>query len=101
MIYPFGKGKGDPNDLIEVALIAGMLTGAMYMRTPEFDLKYVKPRTWKGTAPKHITNERTLAQLTPVELERLPRRPRAKDYDHNMLDAIGIGIWQLQRERQR
>ena len=39
--------------------------------------------------------------LTDEERAILPRRPRAKDCDHNMLDAIGIGLWQLTRKGER
>ena len=99
--YPNRRNDVDPNTLITLGIFAGELAGMMRMRAPGIDVAYVRPSTWKGTLPKHVTNERTLAQLTPAELEKLPRRPRAKNYDHNMLDAVGIGIWQLQRERQR
>lgn len=99
VIYPLGLGKGDPNDLIGLAVFVGDLRG--FYRRRGFDTTLVTPRTWKGTVPKNIHNERVLAALTPTERARLPRRPRARDFDHNMLDAVGLGLWQLEKERQR
>lgn len=97
-VYPFG-GKGDPNDLIDLAVLAGEYYG--HYRRAGFETVLVPPRTWKGSVPKPIHNERVLAQLTPAERDLLPRRPRAKDFDHNMIDAIGLGLWQLGKEGQR
>lgn len=99
VIYPLGKGKGDPNDLITLAVLVGDLRG--FYRRAGLDVALVKPRTWKGTVPKRIHNERVLGALTPEERALLPRRPRARDFDHNMLDAVGLGLWQLAREGQR
>lgn len=101
VVYPTGLGKGDPNELIDLALWAGEIAGWLRARAPGVDIVFVAPRRWKGTVPKHISNERTLDALEGSERLKLPRRPRAKDFDHNMLDAVGIGLWQLERERQR
>jgi hypothetical protein len=94
-VYPFGQGKGDPNQLITLAVIVGDLRG--FYRRQGCIVQLVKPRTWKGTVPKKIHNERVLRKLSSEELDILPKRPRAKDYDHNMVDAIGLGLWALQR----
>lgn len=99
VIYPLGRGEGDPNDLIDLAVLVGDLRG--FYRRAGLDVVLVKPRTWKGTTPKPIHNERVLRALTPAERALLPRRPRAKGFDHNMLDAIGLGLWQLKTEGQR
>lgn len=101
VIYPLGKGKGDPNDLIKVAELAGAIRGFYSVRAPGVDTAVVKPRTWKGTVPKAIHNKRVVGALSARETNLLPRRPRAGDFDHNMLDAIGIGLWQLAKEGQR
>jgi hypothetical protein len=99
VIYPLGLGKGDPNDLITLALLVGDLRG--YYRRAGLDVALVKPRTWKGTVPKPIHNERVLGALTPDERALLPRYGRKRGFDHNMLDAVGLGLWQLAKERQR
>ncbi len=62
-------------------------------------VELVWPRTWKGTVPKKIHNQRVLAALTPAELAVVPKRPKAKDVDHNTCDAIGLGLWKLGRMR--
>jgi len=93
-IYPFG-GKGDANDLVDLAFLAGDYAGEMRVKYPGVDVEQVYPRTWKGTVPKHIHNRRVLASLTSKEL------PKIQGCDHNMVDAIGIGLWQLGKEGQR
>lgn len=85
----------DVNDLLDLGLKAGVLSGFYEQRGVE--VESVFPRTWKGTVPKKIHNERVLAALTEEEVALLPRRPRAKDHDHNVLDAVGIGLWKLGR----
>ena len=101
VIYPMGKGKGDPNDLIKLAELAGMIRGWYLTRAPGIVTATVTPRTWKGTVPKKIHNERVLGRLTSKERDILPKRPRAQDFDHNMVDALGIGLWQLEKMRIR
>lgn len=93
-IYPRG-GKGDPNDLIDLAVMVGDLRG-FYVRHG-FTVRLVTPRTWKGTVPKSIHNKRVLAALSDEERATLPKRPRARTYDHNMVDAVGLALFQLQR----
>jgi len=88
-----------PNDLLDLAVLVGDLRG--YYRRLGFKVELVYPRTWKGTVPKKIHNARTLAKLTAAEVELLPKRPRAKDYDHNMLDSVGLGLWWLEKEGER
>lgn len=61
----------------------------------------VWPTTWKHSVPKEIHNQRVLAALRDAELDLLPKRPRSKknSYDHNMLDAVGMGLWKVGRLR--
>lgn len=92
--YP--HDHSDVNDLLDLSVFVGELK-RFYESQASVEL--VWPRTWKGNAPKEITNKRTLAALTPEEVALLPRRPRAKDFDNNMLDAIGLGLWKLGRLR--
>lgn len=95
VVYP--TRKVDANDLIDLAVLVGDLRG--YYRRTGFEVRLVRPRTWKGTVPKDIHGRRVLAALSAEERALLPRRPRAKNYDHNMLDAVGLGLWQLKRDR--
>ncbi|NIQ90988.1 MAG: hypothetical protein GWM98_04570 [Nitrospinaceae bacterium] len=94
-IYDRRKWKGDPNDLIKVAVTAGALAGTFFRRTGS--IEFVKPATWKGSRPKEIDNEFTLSLLTPDELLRFERAKAPKSKRHNLIDAIGIGLWKLKR----
>lgn len=87
--------KIDTNDLLDLSILVGEIKG-MYEERGCLVL-LVWPRSWKGTVPKKIHNERVLAALTEEEVALLPLRPRAKDHDHNVLDAVGIGLWKLGR----
>lgn len=93
VVYP--RDKVRPNDLITLAILVGEVKGVA--ESLGFEVELVTPRVWKGTVPKKIHNRRVLLELIPEELKLLPRRSRAKDYDHNMLDAIGLGLWKLGR----
>jgi hypothetical protein len=59
----------------------------------------VWPQDWKGTVPPDIMQGRILSALTDAESALVPLRPRAKDVDHNLADAIGLGLWKLGRLR--
>jgi len=96
---PIITPRSNPTDIITLAITAGEL--ASPWRRAGCDVEFVTPRRWKGSVPKHITNRRTLDALSAEERAVLPKRPRAKDYDHNMLDGVGIALWRAQRERWR
>lgn len=85
----------DANDLITLGILVG--EWKEYLHRHGADVELALPRTWKGTVPKDIHHRRVLARLTAEEKTRLPKRPRAKNYDHNMLDAVGLGLWKLGR----
>jgi hypothetical protein len=85
----------DVNDLLDLSIAVGKIEGMMEERGVPVEIVY--PRTWKGSVPKEIHNRRVLAALTPQELGLLPKRPRARDFDHNVIDAVGIGLWKLGR----
>ena len=87
----------DTNDLIDLAVLVGEVK--RFYESQSCKVELVFPRTWKGSVPKPIHNKRVLAALTPGELALLPRRPRAKDHDHNCVDAVGLGLWKLGRLR--
>lgn len=93
--YP--HDHSDVNDLLDLSVFVGELK--QHYESLGHLVELVWPRTWKGNVPKGITNRRVLAALTPEEVALLPKRPRAKDFDHNMLDAIGLGLWKLWRIR--
>jgi hypothetical protein len=89
-VYPAGKGKGDPNDLVEVALVSGGL-GARAARL-DSTVRLVCAPEWTRV-PKDIQNARTLAALTDSEKSRIEACPSS--LKHNVIDAIGLGLWGL------
>jgi len=86
-IYPMEKWKGDPNDLIDVAVVAGMHLAKGLRQV------MVRPREWKGSVPKTIHNNRVLTQLDPLKKAMVDVIP--KTLRHNVVDAIGLGLWYL------
>src|SRR5574343_1281146 len=76
------NSKGDPNDLIRVAIVAG----AAAVRC--FSVRFVEPRTWKGQVPKAIHNRRVVETLSPAELAAIACI-QPKSLQHNALDAVG------------
>ena len=98
VIYPGGKAEVPDNDIVVLGVRAGELKGP-------FDYfgchtKYVKPRNWKGTLPKakkgqtYIIEKRVLKMANDEEKKLIysTMSARAKHPDHNMIDAIGIGM---------
>jgi len=85
--------KTDPNNLVTLAIRAGEIGG--WVKAFTVPVQYVTPRKWKGTTPKDISHRRILAKLSDTEKQRLPKLPKSKA--HNMLDAVGIGLWWLEK----
>ena len=62
-----------------------------YAKAPVIRLK---PHEWKGNVPKHIHHRRIERALEPEEQEEW------RSLDHNAKDAVGIGLYYLQRTRR-
>lgn len=88
--------KGDPADLIQVALVAGSAATRC-----AGNARFVEPRTWKGQTPKDIHHGRIRAALVEIEKKALIRdcRDVPASLQHNVLDAVGLGLWHLGRLR--
>lgn len=88
-VYP-GSQEENPNDLMPLAAQAGAILYAFGHQR----VTLVAPRDWKGNVEKHAHNERVLGRLSPAELARVPTQARSRKYpyNHNMVDAIGIGL---------
>jgi hypothetical protein len=96
-IYPVRQWKGDPNDLISVALIAGWIAG--FTDVFSDDIEYVTPQAWKGNRPKEVDHRHTMSRLSTEEKEVIKETKGVlKSQKHNMIDAIGIGLWYLRRK---
>lgn len=101
-VYVRRRSKGDPNDLIDLAVLAGAIC-AKAGRAVQ-----VHPRDWKGTIPKarllsqymvHRRNERDLGEAGcaayRIGLSTLPNSLR-----HNIADAVGIGLWAIRNPKR-
>lgn len=91
-IYTQDKLRGDPNDLVSLVLVVGAL-GAMI--GDQNRITTYLPRQWGGTVPKDIKNKRVQKKLSDEELSRVELP--AKSYQHNVWDAIGIGMYHVRR----
>ena len=87
-VYAASKSKGDPNDLIGVAVCVG----AWATLFPFASVRLVKPRDWKGQVPKAIDHRRMLERLSPDE------RSRIRSNTADCFDAISLGLWALGRK---
>lgn len=87
-------GSGiDPQDLVTLAFNAGYLCSGMQ---PE-SLQLVHPRGWKGQRPKEVDNQYTLKLLDVQESQVVKDAQVPKGLLHNVVDAIGIGLWATER----
>lgn len=94
--YYHENQEEDPNDLLQVARCVGQWEEwAAAIDPPGCLVVRVHPREWKGQTPKKIHNARVLERLIPNELATIPKLPESKL--HNVLDAIGLGLWALDR----
>ncbi len=91
-VYRAGLQKGDPNDLIAISLVAGLVSGIVGAQ----EIKTLAPREWKGQVPKEIMQKRIVARLSEEELACVAL-PSAKGLAHNVWDAVGIGLSGLGR----
>lgn len=97
--YGGRAAKGDTNDLIDVAMVAGGIAALAISGTK---VTFLYPSQWKGQIPKPKTGEtyiieaRVLAALSAEERGQVGI-PRAKSKAHNVYDAIGIGLKTLKR----
>ncbi|MCL2724841.1 MAG: hypothetical protein FWD69_10440 [Polyangiaceae bacterium] len=99
MIYPHGRTR-NPNDVLKVAIIAGEWAG-FYCHSGA-EVSYVMPRAWKGTVDPDVCNARAHAALDAGERAIYDEAVKgiAEGKRHNVLDAIGIGLFMLKRWAQ-
>lgn len=94
-VYQQKFWKGDPNDLIEIALYAGVAIAAL---SRHCRFKTVRPNEWKGNVPKDVDNRFTLSKLSPDEIAILNGSGVKAKLRHNLIDAISLGLWKLGRK---
>ena len=90
-VYRAGRSRGDPSDLVDLAIAAGRAIEAVGAG----EVRRLRPAEWKGQTPKAICHRRARALLGPDELGRLELclAPVARPLRHNVLDAVALGLW--------
>lgn len=119
-LYP-GSDEKDPNDCVDVFGAARLAEGFLRSRGGPI-ARYVFPNDWKGQMKKPPHHLRVWDVLTPAEravfardsghdvdgvndkiqraCQLLAAYGKVKEYSwqaHNLLDAVGLGLWHLKR----
>jgi hypothetical protein len=89
-VYP--RQQVPPNDLIALAFLAGRYAGRA-----RGAVSTVLPHQWKGNMPKDVCAARVRARLSPEERAVVDACDVPDKQRHNVLDAIGIGLFALGR----
>lgn len=89
-VYTFGKQKGDQDDITNLSGIVGAVTMALNPKS----VSHYYPREWKGQLPKEPCNQMVLDRLGEEEKKAVGNYGALQ---HNILDAIGIGLKYLGR----
>jgi hypothetical protein len=92
-IYRAGRSKGDPNDLIPLAIIAGAVSGILGCRVCA-----PTPREWTGGIEKDEEGD----PWASPRGQRVRRRLSDAEFatitpSHDAIDAVGLGLWRLGR----
>ena len=97
-VYAAGFSRGDPNDLIDITLVAGAVLGAGDLTSIWF-----RPREWKGQVDGDVMITRIRSKLTQTEMDRV-RLPTKRDgksvrvtVAHNVFDAVGVGLHAIKK----
>ena len=90
-----GSGKGDPNDLIDVAGVAAAIVAAFKATAGAFVAWAPLPEEWKGQLPKEVSLARVQEKLTSAEKATVEDPPPG--LYHNVIDAIHLGIVHFKR----
>lgn len=96
MVYDTARQKGDQQDLIGLAIMVGALTSALAPYAQ--GILHVTPSQWKGQTPKEVTKKRAIKTLSEDELA-VVELPTAKGLQHNVWDAVGIGLYRWGKMR--
>lgn len=99
-IYSRLQSKGDPNDILELAHISGMLRGVILLTAlveqRNIQILRPRPREWKGTITKQVHHNR-LEQKYPQAVSMMVEQKIPVSKRHNVWDAIGLGDWALKK----
>lgn len=101
-VYPHGNAKGDPNDLVHIALMGGVAAGVARCRGGDTaQIVEVQPGAWKGQVEKSVMVERILDLLTVTERRTFESEMKTQrippSLQHNVVDSIGLWLWDIER----
>jgi hypothetical protein len=92
-VYQAKFSKGDPNDLVNVALVAGACASAFV------SVDIVRPHEWKGNIPKAVHHRRVMRDA-PEFVQRSIAAIKQTTLRHNAIDAYALGLWYLERKNK-
>lgn len=98
-----GRREKNPNSILLMARNAGEWGGRLGVGGT--CVEYIRVDTWKGSTSKKIDHARTWARLDDFEKAIVDayfkgakgRNGLAPSRRHNVLDALGIGLWAVGR----
>lgn len=91
MVHYSANPQGDPNDLMNITAIGGLLAGRT--GAPTF---WVTPSVWKGQVPKDVSHGRIKAWLADrgkLDLAHTMLEPTPPRYREHAWDALGVGLF--------
>jgi hypothetical protein len=94
-VYPGSKKRVDPNDLIKLARGVGRVEERAMLRGIRVHI--VLPHAWKGSVPKDVFAGRIIGHMRPEEAAILGAIKVSNSKLHNVIDAVGLGLWKLGR----
>lgn len=99
--YPPPNEKGKPNDLITLGTRAGRAQERYLSLGCKVTMVF--PDEWKGQEPKDVNHRRTLKKLTPSEASIVASlcAGLSDKRREDVMDAIGILIWSLEKDGHR
>lgn len=93
-VYREGKSANvSPDDLTNLTGVVGCVIGFL----DPSEVKTYVPAEWKGQVPKKIHNKRIIAALSSTEVAALDAVKCPASLKHNVVDAIGVGLFELGR----
>ena len=92
----YSGSAADPNALLALAAVSAAIANQF----PFAEHRSVLPHEWKGSLDGEVMAKRIEGRLSPEELAAI--EPCPASIRHNVLDAVGIGLWHFGRlERKR
>ena len=92
-------GDPRPNDILNLAAVAGMLLGMVLCHWPAAKILRPFPVQWKGSIPKEIHQERILKGLDGVPRLNLLSVPKV--VRGHIIDGLGLSIWAKETTEKR